>query len=430
MRGEPPMNTPIVVCGTGIVGLATALALARRGQPVTLLGPRQTFAPATPEVFHPRVYAISPASQRFLASLGVWQMLDAQRLTAVQAMAIHGDGAGLVNLNAWQAAIPELAWIVESGEIERVLTQAVQIFGVNWITEKFATYSKAGSAEPSVPEAMVATTAQTARSQFGQVTRGPLAKSLPCITTDQGTVLPAQLFIAADGAQSPLRAAAGLLVDSKPYGVTAIVAHLNCSRPHQGTALQWFNDQGVLALLPMPATQAGPQVSLVWSLKESLAQELLALPAAEQATQLSIRLGALTAGRMGELTLRSSLHAFPLSLNQSPMIGEHIALAGDAAHRLHPLAGQGLNLGLGDVEALVSVLAEREAFRSAGDAMVLRRYRRARAEPVLAMRVVTDGLHRLFEAQSAPVAWLRNLGMSAVEKLPMLKRYLIAGASR
>jgi len=392
------MKTPIVVCGTGIVGLATALALARRGQQVTLLGPRQTFALTTPEAFHPRVYAISPASQRFLVSLGVWNMLDVQRLTAVQAMEIHGDGAGLVNLNAWQAAIPELAWIVESGEIERVLTQAVQIFGLNWIEEKFATYR--------------------------------FAESLPGITTDRGTVMQAELLIAADGAQSPLRAAAGLPVDSKPYGVTAIVAHLNCSRPHQGTARQWFNEQGVLALLPMPSTQAGAQVSMVWSLKESLAHELLALPAAEQATQLSIRLTELTAGREGELTLRGALHAFPLSLNQSPMIGERIALVGDAAHRLHPLAGQGLNLGLGDVEALVSVLAEREAFRSAGDAMVLRRYRRARAEPVLAMRLVTDGLHRLFEAQSAPVAWLRNVGMSAVEKLPMMKRYLIAGASR
>ena len=424
------MKTPIVVCGTGIVGLATALALARRGQQVTLLGPRQTFALATPEVFHPRVYAISPASQRFLASLGVWQMLDVQRLTAVQAMEIHGDGAGLVNLNAWQAAIPELAWIVESGEIERVLTQAVQIFGLNWIEEKFATYSNSGDTNYSAADALAATTGQAGRSQYAQAAREPLAQRLPCLTTDRGTVMQAELFIAADGAQSPLRAGAGLPVDSKPYGVTAIVAHLNCSRPHQGTARQWFNEQGVLALLPMPSIGAGAQVSMVWSLKESLAHELLALPAAEQATQLSIRLKALTAGRAGALTLRGALHAFPLSLNQSPMIGERIALVGDAAHRLHPLAGQGLNLGLGDVEALVSVLAEREAFRSAGDAMVLRRYRRARAESVLAMRLVTDGLHRLFATQSPAVEWLRNVGMSAVEKLPMLKRHLIAGASR
>jgi 2-polyprenylphenol 6-hydroxylase len=388
------MNTPIVVCGTGIVGLATALGFARRGERVTLLGPKRSFETAHPEVFHARVYAISPATQGFLSALGVWDLLDVRRLTQVEAMEIHGDADGLLNLNAWQTAQTELAWIVESLEIERVLTQAVQMYGVPWVPEKFASYTP------------------------GQ------------IVTDQGRTLHAELFVAADGAHSALRAAAGVPVKVQPYGATGLVAHFTARLPHQGTALQWFTPEGVLALLPMPTTSAGPQLSMVWSAKETLANEVLAMSASEQAHYLNARLNEMTASRLGTLTMRSALHGFPLSLNQSPMIAEGLALAGDAAHRVHPLAGQGLNLGLGDVQALVDTITGRESFRSPGDALLLRRYRRVRAEPVLAMRLVTDGLFRLFNAQQAPVAWLRNVGMNAVEKLPFIKRHLIAGASR
>jgi 2-polyprenylphenol 6-hydroxylase len=388
------MSASIVVCGSGIVGLATAVAFARKGEAVTLVGPRPTVQSLSQDEFFARVYALSPASQRFLASIGAWDLMDARRLTSVQAMEIHGDGDGLLNLNAWQSAQSELAWIVESSEIERVLVQAAQVVGLRWITEKFASYTSGA------------------------------------LTTDRGTTLEAELFIAADGAQSPLRAAAGLTVESRPYGATALVAHVNCSVPHQGTALQWFGSDGVLAFLPMPDTALGPQVSMVWSLKEAIANEVLAMPAAQQASALQTRLAAATAGRLGALTLRSAVHGFPLTLNQSPMIGDCLALAGDAAHRLHPLAGQGLNLGLGDVQALVDTVAARESFRSPGDPMVLRRYRRLRAEPVMAMRLVTDGLARLFDVQHAPVVWLRNMGMNLAEKLPFIKRQLIAGASR
>lgn len=388
------MSASIVVCGSGVVGLSTALAFARKGEPVTLVGPRPAAPSLAQDEFYPRVYALSPASQRFLASIGVWDLMDPRRLTSVQAMEIHGDGNGLLNLNAWQTAQSELAWIVESSEIERVLVQAAQVMGLRWVTEKFASY-----------------------------TPGTL-------TTERGTTLAAELFIAADGAQSPLRAAAGLTVDSRSYGATALVAHLDCSLPHQGTALQWFGADGVLALLPMPDTTNGPQVSMVWSLKEDIAQSLQAMSAQERASTLQARLAAATAGRLGVLTLRGAVYSFPLSLDQSPLIGDRVALAGDAAHRVHPLAGQGLNLGLGDVQALVDTVTSRESFRSPGDPMVLRRYRRLRAEPVLAMRLVTDGLARLFDIQHAPVVWLRNMGMNLAEKLPFIKRQLISGASR
>ena len=387
-------DSPITVCGAGIAGLATALAFARRGERVTLVGPRRQLSPPFPEVFDSRVYAISPASQRFLVNLGVWDLMDARRLTAVEAMEIHGDGNGLLNLNAWQTAQTELAWIVESVEIERVLAQAVQVFGVPWIAEKFASYAP------------------------GQ------------LVTDRGTCVRAELFVAADGAQSELRAAAGIPVTVRPYGAVGLVAHFTAQRPHQGSALQWFGVEGVLALLPMPTTADGPQVSMVWSAKQALAQEVLSMAPSSQAQYLSQRLSEITGSRLGNLTMRGSLQGFPLSLNQSPMVAEGLALVGDAAHRVHPLAGQGLNLGLGDVEALVANIAGRGALRSPADPVLLRRYRRVRAEPVLAMRVVTDGLARLFDAPQAPVAWARNAGMNMIEKLPFIKRYLIAGASR
>jgi len=143
------MKSSIAICGTGIAGLACALALARRGESVTLLGPKHPIAAADPEMFHPRVYAISPASQTFLSSIGVWDLLPASRLTAIEAMEIYGDGHGHLNLRAWQNAMPELAWIVEAAEIERVLIQALQFVGVPWITEKCVGY-RPGRSPPSL----------------------------------------------------------------------------------------------------------------------------------------------------------------------------------------------------------------------------------------------------------------------------------------
>jgi ubiquinone biosynthesis UbiH/UbiF/VisC/COQ6 family hydroxylase len=388
------MKPQVLICGAGIVGLSCALAMARRGQRVAVLAPRNDVPAAQPDVYHPRVYAISPASQRLLDGLGVWQMLPAARIASVQAMEIYGDGDGRVDLHAWQAAKENLNWIVESGEIERVLIQAARMFGIEWIDDRCAGWRE------------------------GE------------IETATGRRLQAELLVGADGAASKLREAAGLKHDAKPYGDIGLVVHLDAERPHQGTAFQWFRDDGVLALLPMPDTAQGPQVSMVWSMHDARAQALRSLPPAEQTAELERLLAQASQGRLGALRVRSPLHGFPLTLEQSQMTGPGIALVGDAAHRLHPLAGQGLNLGLGDVETLVQAVAGRESFRQAGDARVLRRYQRARAEPVLAMRLATDGLHRLFGAQAAPLAWARNVGMRWVDALPFIKRQLIEGASR
>jgi len=384
----------ITVCGTGIAGLATALALARRGQPVSLLGPRRVIAPAVADEYCPRVYAISPASQAFLYELGVWEALPEARVAAVQAMDIRGDGRGRVDLHAWQAARSELAWIVESSELERALAQAVRVMGIAWLDDRLAGYENG------------------------------------ILHTEGGARLHPSLAVAADGAASPLRTAAGLRVDSRPYGAIGLVAHLDAERPHGGTAFQWFGADGVLALLPMPDTARGAQVSMVWSMKAQPAQALLALPPGQQAEALAQRLRQATEGCLGALAPRTTLLGFALTLDISPMIAPGLALVGDAAHRIHPLAGQGLNLGLGDAQALAETVAAREPWREPGDPAILRRYRRRRAQPVLEMRLATDGLHRLFDAAWAPLGWLRNAGMQWVNGLPGLKRQLIARASQ
>lgn len=383
----------ILVCGTGIVGLATALGLTKAGFQVVLLGPDAPVPPVREDEYCPRVYAISPASQQFLERLGVWAMLDASRLTRVEAMEVYGDASGKVVLRAWQAAVPILAWIVESSELERVLRQAVQVFGITWQADKFR------------------------ELQAGAV------------ISESGKRIDADLLVGADGANSPVRTAAGISHASKAYHDTGLVVHLTAQLVHQNVALQWFAPDGVVALLPMPDTAQGHQVSMVWSMPEAQAAQLQAMPESERNAALELRLLEATGGRLGKLTVRSPLFGFPLFLEKSGMVAPGVALVGDAAHRIHPLAGQGLNLGLGDVEQLVDVIRSRESYRGVGELRVLNRYRRARAESVMAMGLATDGLHRLFASQAAPVVLARNAGMRLVDKLPMLKRFLISGAS-
>ncbi len=386
-------NERIVVCGGALAGMASALGLRKAGFDVSILSPAYKPMELAPGQYHPRVYAVSVASQRFLAQLGVWNLMSAQRIAPVQAMEVHGDGGGCLNLHAWQDAQDYLAWIVESGQMEQALYQALQVFGVPWIEDRF--------------ERLEGNTIVTAGQKR----------------------ISADLFVGADGARSGLRTATGIEHHAREYGDAGLVAHFNVERAHQQVALQWFTGDSILALLPMPDVDGKPQVSMVWSVPQAQADKVLAMSADEQALYLQNSLFSLSNGRLGQLTLRSTVHGFPLTFERSGLVAPGVALVGDAAHRVHPLAGQGLNLGLGDIEALIKVLSERGPHYSVGDMRVLNRYKRARAEPIAAMRAATDGLYRLFSAPGAPVSMLRNAGMQVVDRLPWVKRRLIAHAA-
>jgi ubiquinone biosynthesis UbiH/UbiF/VisC/COQ6 family hydroxylase len=235
----------------------------------------------------------------------------------------------------------------------------------------------------------------------------------------------ARLQLLAEGRDSATRQRLGVRMRRQAYGQRGVAARLVSDQPHAGQARQWFRSPDVLALLPMDRPQAGRGLGLVWSLPDERADELMALADAdfEQALMEA------TGGAAGALRLASARAQWPLLLGRAEAVcGPGWALLGDAAHLVHPLAGQGLNLGLADVASLVRVVAERESWRTLDDPRLLRRYAREREAPTRAMGQVTDGLLRLFASQQPVLKVLRNRGMSLVDAMGPLKRALTARA--
>jgi 2-polyprenyl-6-methoxyphenol hydroxylase-like FAD-dependent oxidoreductase len=360
----------ILVRGAGAVGLAAALALSRQGLQVALLGSLNE--PTQPDL---RAFALSAASVRLLQSLKVWDAMPSDARTAVYDMHVQGDAAGAaLDFSAWQSAAPELAWIVDAAELERALRAAV----------RFAPHVDVVNAE-----------------------------------------VPVALQVIAEGKDSGLRQSLGVQMPRESYGQRAIAARLISSQPHAGLARQWFRCPDVLALLPMDRPlfegRSGHGLGLVWSLPDARADELLAAPEADFVAALMDA----TAGAAGALQLTTARAQWPLVMAQATTLhGPGWVLVGDAAHVVHPLAGQGLNLGLADVAALANVLAAREDWRALADPKLLARYARERQWPVRAMVQVTDGLLRLFASPAPMVKELRNRGLSLVNHLPIVKRAL------
>lgn len=381
----------IAVIGAGVAGLATALGLAQAGLTVALIGPPvRRHLPTDAAPFDARIYALAPATIALFERLKRWPQVDAARVQAVARMRVFGDAGEELTFDAYAATVERLATIAEESELLRALSLGA---GATAGITRYETGMKALEADSLAAR----------------------------VWLDDGREIAAALVVGADGAGSPVRAAAGINAVVTPYPHTAVVCNFACGVPHGGVAWQWFTDEGVVALLPLP----GDAVSLVWSAPHALAEQLQALDAQALAARVERRSG----GVLGTLRAIGAAHAFPLRLlTVDRLVAPRVALVGDAAHVLHPLAGQGLNLGLQDVAALVDKLAAREPWRDCGDLVLLRRYARARAEPIALMRVTTDALARLFGVDDPLVRRLRNTGMGVVNRLRPLKTALIRHA--
>lgn len=378
------------VQGSGVVGMALALSLARLGLRVEWLAPdvhvprgpngldgpdrsNGSAAAAGPDV---RTYALNSRSVDLLRELRVWDAMPMHSRTAVHDMRIAGDrGGSQLEFSAWQQCVSELAWIVDAAELEATLRRAI-------------------SFAPSV-------------SMTSAVNTRPA------------------LVAHCEGKHSAARRLLGAGWTRHEYGQVAIAARLQADRPHDHTAWQWFRSPDVLALLPFDRPQPDHSFGLVWSLPEAEARRLLHV----YAVDFEQRLFDATGGAAGRLALASPRAAWPLAIAHAERwCGPGWVLVGDAAHVVHPLAGQGLNLGLGDVMELTRVLAAREPWRDAGDERLLRRYERARRVPTLAMAGVTDGLLHLFASSAPPLPELRNRGLDLVNHLGTVKRWLAGRA--
>ncbi|MEM6774416.1 MAG: UbiH/UbiF/VisC/COQ6 family ubiquinone biosynthesis hydroxylase [Pseudomonadota bacterium] len=394
-----PGAADIAIIGGGIAGLALAAALNDSGLSITVIEARTLpGAPAGDAVtdYDARVSALTARSIAFLRDLGAWDTVKGQRYCAYRHMTVwDAEGTGRIEFDASEVGAQSLGSIVENSLIVSALAEQVRRL-------------------PSVD--LRSDTSLDTLEDTGDGMR---------LRFDDGTSLVAGLLVAADGALSPVRSLLGMRTREWDYGHRAIVTTAAFEAPHQHTAWQRFLQSGPLALLPLGGRD-DRLCSIVWSTEENRADDLLGLDDAAFSAALTEASEAV----LGRVCACAPRRAFPLRQRHAvDYVMPGAALVGDAAHTIHPLAGQGINLGLADVDALAQELHRaRRLGLEPGDIAVLGRYQRSRKGDNLRMMAAMDGFKRLFGSDALPLRWLRNTGMRGVASLPAVKRRIIREA--
>ncbi len=393
------MQADLIIVGAGMVGSTLALTLEGSGLDILVLdaSPLEAADFDPQGGFEPRVSALSAASQRIFERLGAWPGMSARRVSPYTDMHVwDGSGTGQIHFSAETVHAEVLGHIVENRVVQDALLETMQRRGGQRLL---------GAA------------------RLERLERTPQGWQL---TLDDGRQLNAPLLVAADGANSAVRRLAGCETREWDYLHQAIVTSVRCSEPHQRTAWQRFTDDGPLAFLPLERDGDQHWCSIVWSVTELEARRLMALDDAA----FRAALGRAFEQRLGEVEEVDPRLCIPLRQRHAKRyVQPGLALIGDAAHTIHPLAGQGVNLGLLDAAVLAEVI---EAAMARGerpeDIRVLSRFERRRMPHNLAMMAAMEGFERLFQADPLPLRWLRNTGLKAVQALPEAKALFVRQA--
>jgi 2-octaprenyl-6-methoxyphenol hydroxylase len=388
------IEAAVCVMGAGPVGGALACRLAAAGLSVAVID-RAALPPMEHPHFDGRAYAIAAGSRPLLEAAGLWDRLP-YPAGPIRAIRVSDGRVGrrasslFLHFGAGEAGAEAFGWMVEARSLRMALNARL-------------------AAEPAIR--LFAPAAAT-------VSRGPEGA---VVHVEEGPEIVCRLVVAAEGRNSPLREAAGIPITRFDYGQTGLVCAIGHERPHHEVALEHFLPHGPLAQLPMAPTEGASHLSgIVWTERRATAARLLALPDQGFTHELARRLG----GHLGAIRLLGRRWCYPLgALHAHCYFATRLALVGDAAHGIHPIAGQGLNLGLRDAMALAELLIAAAARgEDLGAPALLRRYQALRRPDNLAMLAATDGLDRLFSNRSATLRLARDLGIAAVHRLPPLKR--------